>query len=133
MTKSNNDLGLLILRITIGFLMLLHGIAKLKGVSFIGGMLQESGLPSFLAYGVYITEIVAPILLIIGYRTRLAALAFAFGALFAILLAHSADIFSLSKYGGWEVELLGLYLFGAIALFFTGGGKFALSSNNKWD
>ncbi len=133
MTKSNNDLGLLILRITIGFLMLLHGIAKLKGVSFIEGMLDGKGLPSFLAYGVYITEIVAPILLIVGFRTKLAALVFAFGALIAMLLAHPTDIFSLSKYGGWEVELLGLYLFGAIALFFTGGGKYALSSKNKWD
>ncbi len=133
MTRRNNNLGLLLLRIAIGLLMLLHGIAKFKGVSFIENMLLEKGLPSFLAYGVYITEIIAPILIIIGYRTRLASLLFAFGALFAMILAHASDIFSLSQHGGWRVELLGLYLFGAVTLFFTGAGEYAISSKNTWD
>lgn len=131
--NKNTDLGLLILRIAIGALMLLHGIAKLKGVSFIEGMLESKGLPAFLAYGVYITEIVAPLLIVIGFRTRLAAAVFAFGALFALFLVHSGDIFTLNQHGGWGVELLGLYLFGAVALFFTGGGKISVSSSNKWD
>lgn len=131
--NKNTDLGLLILRIAIGVLMLLHGIAKLKGVSFIEGMLEGKGLPSFMAYGVYITEIIMPILIIIGFRTRLASAGFAFGVLFAIFLVHSGDIFTLTQYGGWGIELLGLYLFGAIALFFTGGGKLAMSTKNKWD
>ncbi len=131
--NKNQNLGLLILRISLGAMMLLHGISKLKGLSFIESMLSSNGLPEFLAYGVYITEIVVPILLIIGYRTRIAAAIFAFGALFAIFLVHSKDIFTLTPHGGWGVELLGLYLFGAIALFFTGGGKMAASSSNKWD
>lgn len=131
--NKNNDLGVLILRISIGVLMLLHGIAKLKGVSFIEGMLSAKGLPAFLAYGVYVTEIIAPLLLIIGYRTRLAAAVFAFGAVFALLLVHSAEIFTINQHGGWGVELLGLYLFGAIALFYTGGGKYAASTTHKWD
>ena len=37
------------------------------------------------------------------------------------------------KYVGWGVELLGLYLFGSAALFFTGGGKYAFSSSSRWD
>ncbi|RKY97147.1 MAG: DoxX family protein [Ignavibacteriae bacterium] len=131
--KINIDAGLLILRVTIGLLMLLHGIAKLSGVSGIEGMLTFNGLPAFLAYGVFITEIIAPIVLIIGYRTRLAAIVFALGTLAAMFLAHSAEIFTLSKYGGWAVDLLGLYFFGALVLLFTGGGKFALSKSDKWD
>ncbi|WP_324027053.1 DoxX family protein [Maribacter sp. BPC-D8] len=133
MKTKNNDLGLLILRISIGFLMLLHGIAKFKGISFIEGMLAEKGLPTFIAYGIFITEVIAPLLIIIGYRTRIAALVYAFGALMAVLIAHSGDIFSLNQYGGWAVELLGLYLFGSITLFFTGGGKIAVSNTNEWD
>ncbi len=131
--NKNIDLGLLILRIAVGVLMLLHGIAKLKGVSFIEGMLDRNGLPAFLAYGVYVTEIVAPLLIIIGFRTRLASAAYAFGALSAVFLVHSGDIFTLNEHGGWGIELLGLYLLGAIALFFTGSGKIAFSSSNKWD
>jgi putative oxidoreductase len=131
--NKNTDLGLLILRISVGALMLFHGIAKLSGVSFIEGMLEGKGLPSFLAYGVYITEIVAPILILIGYRTRLASLAFIFGLLFATALVHSADIFSLNQNGGWELELIGLFLLGALSLFFTGSGKYAASTTNNWD
>jgi putative oxidoreductase len=41
-------------------------------------MLSEKDSP-FLAYGVYITEIVAPLLIVVGYRTRLAAAVFIFG------------------------------------------------------
>ncbi len=131
--KKNTDLGLFILRIAVGLLMLLHGIAKLKGLDFIETLLTNNGLPAFMKYGVYITEIVAPILIIIGFRTRLAAAVFAFGALFAMLLAHAGEIFTINQYGGWGVELIGLYFLGSLALFFTGGGKWGLSSSNDWD
>lgn len=131
--KRNVDLGLLTLRIAIGLLMLFHGIAKLKGVSFIEGLLTSKGLPAFMAYGVYITEIIAPLFLIIGYRTRLASVIYILGVLTAIFLVHSADIFTLNQHGGWGIELLGLYLFGALALIFTGGGKYALSKSSSWD
>jgi putative oxidoreductase len=131
--NKNTDLGLLILRISVGALMLFHGIAKLGGVSFIEGMLSEKGLPSFLAYGVYITEIIAPLLILVGYRTRLASVAYVFGLLFTIALVHSGDLFSLNQNGGWQLELIGLYLLGALSLYFLGGGKFAVSTTNKWD
>ena len=132
--RKNQDLGLLIFRLTLGGLMLLHGIAKIiHGVGGIEGMLSSKGLPTFFAYGVYIGEVIVPILLIIGFRTRIAAVVFAFNMFVAMLLAHSGDIFSLSKHGGWAVELIGLFLFGAIALFFTGGGKYAWSSTHNWD
>jgi putative oxidoreductase len=50
--------------------MLLHGIAKIGQTTFIEGMLADQGLPTIMAYGVYLTEIVAPILILIGLRTR---------------------------------------------------------------
>ncbi|MEL1254549.1 DoxX family protein [Flavobacterium sp. DGU38] len=132
--RKNNDFGLLILRITIGLLMLLHGLAKFGGgLEFISGMLVEKGLPGFFAYGVLVGEILAPIAILIGFRTRLAALIFAFNCLVAVLMAHSADIFKLSEHGGWALELLGLYFFTALALFFTGGGKLAVSKSSSWD
>lgn len=131
---KNNDLGLLIIRVSFGLLMLLHGIAKLlHGVDFLGGMFQSIGLPSFFAYTVYVGEVIAPLLLIVGFRTKLAAIAFAFTMVVAVLMAHAADVFSLTQTGGWAVELQALYFFGALALFFTGGGKLAVSSVSKWD
>lgn len=132
--EKNNDLGLLIIRLSIGILMLLHGIAKLShGVGFIEQTVVDSGLPSFIAYGVYVGEIIAPLFIIVGYGTRIASAIFAFNMIVAVALAHAGDIFSLSQTGGWTIELQALYFFAALALVFTGGGKYSLSTKNSWD
>lgn len=132
--EKNTDTALLIVRLSIGLLMLLHGIAKVThGISFIEGMVTNAGLPAVFAYGVYIGEIVAPLFIIAGFRTRAASLVFVGNCVVAIALAHSGDIFSLTKHGGWAIELLGLYMFGALALMFSGGGKYAASSKHILD
>lgn len=132
--ERNTDLGLLIVRLSVGILMLLHGISKLQhGIGGIEGLTEAAGLPSFVAYGVYVGEVIVPIFIILGLGTRLAAAIFAFNCFTAAMLAHMGDIFTLNATGGWAVELLGLYFFGALALVFTGGGKYALSRKNIWD
>lgn len=132
--EKNIDLGLLILRISIAGLMLLHGISKLlHGAGFIEQVVVGAGLPSFIAYGVYLGEVIAPLFILFGYGTRVASIIFAGNCLVAALLVHSQDIFSLNEQGGWSVELLGLFFFGAIALIFTGGGKYAVSNRHIWD
>lgn len=132
-SKRNVNVGLFIVRVSLGVFMLFHGVAKLiTGVEGIAGMVENYG-PTFLAYGVYIGEIIAPIFLILGFRTRLAGMVYVVTMFVAILIAHSGDITSLTKAGGWAVELPALYLFGGLALFFTGGGKLAISNQNKWD
>ncbi len=131
---QNKETGLLILRISIGLLILFHGIANMSSnYSFIKTLLSGIGIPEFIAYGVFIGEIVAPILIIIGFRARLASLVLAFNMLIAILMAHASDLFSLNQFGGWSLELQGLYLFGALSLFFLGAGKYAASSTSIWD
>lgn len=131
--KTNIDLGLLLSRITIAGLMLFHGVAKLSNLNGIKSMLGKAGLPEAMAYGVYITELIAPLLILIGFRTRLASLAFFFGMIAALLLAHSENMFALSKSGGLEIELILLYALGGLVFFFTGAGKYAISSSNTWD
>ncbi|HEX7866653.1 MAG TPA: DoxX family protein [Variovorax sp.] len=128
MVKSD-DTGKFILRVSLGVLILLHGIAKLQGgVGFISGMLAQHGLPGALAYLVYIGEVVAPVLLIIGLYTRPAAWIVAINMLVAFALVHMKDLTSLGKQGGWALELQGMFLFAALALAFMGGGRFALST-----
>lgn len=132
--ERRQDIGLLILRLSIGGLMLLHGIAKLQhGIAPIEGMVAQASLPYFFAYGVYVGEVLMPILILLGIATRAASGIFAFNCLVAAFLAHSGDIFTIGATGGWGVELLGLYFFGALALIFTGGGKYALSKKYIWD
>jgi len=134
MKNAKQNIGLLILRLTIGGLMLFHGYDKLiHGIDGIVNLVNATGLPEFLAYTVYLGELIAPLFLIAGYRTRLASLFIVATMVVAILLAHSNDIFKLGEFGNWALELNGLYLFGSLSIFFLGGGKIALSSSNKWD
>ena len=131
---KNKDKGLLLQRLSIGVLILFHGIANLtSNYLFIKSLLNGIGIPEFVAYSVFIGEIIAPILIIIGWRAKLASLVLAINMLFAILLAHTSDIFTLNQFGGLGIELQGLYLFGSIVIFLLGAGEYAVSNTSKWD
>jgi putative oxidoreductase len=122
------DAGKLILRLTVGVLMLLHGVAKVSGgVGGIGGMLQSAGLPAALAYGAYVGEVLAPLLVIVGFYARIGALIMVVNMLFAIGLAHMKDIFLLTKTGGWAIELQAFFLFTALAVALIGPGRYAIN------
>jgi putative oxidoreductase len=126
--SSHQDSGKLVLRVTLGVLILLHGIAKIThGVGGIEGLLAAKGLPSFLAYGAYVGEVIAPLMLIVGFQTRLAAILVAVNMLFAIGLAHAAEVFALNpQSGGWAIELQGMFLFAAVAVALLGAGRYSL-------
>lgn len=131
-----DDLGKLLIRLSIGGMMLLHGIAKVRGgVGGIQGLLQAKGLPGFMAYGSYLGEFVAPILILLGLLTRPAGVVLAFTMVTAIGLAHAGDITTLDpQTGGWVIELPMLYLVGGLALVFLGAGKYSVSrGRGAWD
>jgi putative oxidoreductase len=124
----SDDIGKLVLRLTLGILMLLHGIAKLRyGVGGIENMVVSQGLPAFLAYGVFVGEVVAPLLVIAGFYARIGGLIITFNMGVAIALAHSAQLMSISKNGGWELELQGFFLFTGLVVALIGPGKFAIN------
>lgn len=124
---TNDDLAKLILRCAIGFLMIFHGVAKLQhGVDPMMGMLEGKGLPSFIAYGVYIGEVIAPIMLIIGYKVRLAAIIIIATMITAIWLVFADKIFTLTKMGGLTTELSMFYILTSLAVFFLGAGKYSI-------
>lgn len=134
MKNAQQNIGLLILRLSIGGLMLFHGYHKItSGIDGIVTMVSEAGLPGFLAYAVFLGELIAPLFMIVGYRTKLAALFIAITMVVAIFLGHPDEFFKLGDYGNWALEINGLYLFGSLSISLLGGGKFALSSSSKWD
>jgi putative oxidoreductase len=123
-----NDLGKLVLRLTLGILMLMHGIAKISGgIGGIEKMVQGSGMPGFFAYGVYLGEVLAPILLILGLYARIGGAVIVVNMLFAILLAHRADVFLIGPAGGWALELQGFFLFTALAVVLMGPGRYSIN------
>ncbi|RLM48632.1 DoxX family protein, partial [Halobellus sp. Atlit-31R] len=104
------------------------------GVGFIEGMLQKAGLPAIFAYGVYVGEVLAPLLLLAGLFTRAAAAIVAINMVVALLLVHTSQFFTLSDTGGWALELQGIYLGSAIALIFLGAGCYSLGGlAGRWN
>ncbi len=121
---TGSDFGKLILRFMIGGLMLFHGIAKINGgISFIVSKVTQDGFPEFLAYGVYIGEVIAPILIILGLKTRFASFIIMVTMIFAIYLVHANDLLEVTKTGAWAIELQMMYLLSALSLMFLGAGK----------
>lgn len=121
------DLGKLILRLTVGVLMLFHGAAKLLyGIDPIQDLVVSAGLPAAVAYGVYLGEVIAPLMVALGLYTRLGAVLIAINMVFAVLLAHTGDFLTLSGHGGWRLELQGFFFFGALAVALLGSGRYAL-------
>lgn len=128
MKTPNVDVARLILRITIGGLLLFHGIKKLiDGHDFIRMVLAEKGLPEFLWVGVPIAEVLAPLLIIFGIFTRSSAALIAFTMVMTIYLAYGGAGFELNQYGAFKVELNLFFFMTSVVLFFLGSGKFSLS------
>ncbi|MBB5321807.1 DoxX family membrane protein [Marinobacter oulmenensis] len=126
---DNADLGKLLIRLTLGGLLLFHGVAKiLNGVGFIESLLVSHNLPAVLAWGVYIGEVLAPLMVILGYQTRIGALLIALNMIVAIVLAHTHELLALNSHGGLALELQLFFLLNAIALVFLGPGKYKLKN-----
>lgn len=103
--------AMVLLRVTLALLMLFHGWAKItKGVGGIESMLVKSGLPGWIAYGVYVGEVIAPLLMLVGLWVVPAALVMAVSMLFALFLVHMGHFLSLSSSGGWALELQAFFL-----------------------
>lgn len=132
---SQEDLGKLILRVSLAILILLHGIAKISnGVGGIQGMLSNMGLPGAIAYLVYVGEVLAPIMILAGIWTRLGAFIIAVNMVVAVWLVHMGELFQLTKTGGWALELQGMFLFSAVALMFLGAGGYSMGGRQgRWN
>lgn len=123
-----NDVGRLLLRFTIGGLMLIHGVNKLLyGTEGVTNILERAGIPPFFSFGVFLGEVIGPIMMILGWKARIGAFLVAIDMLIAVLLVHAAQLDELNPSGGWMVELNMLYLMGAIVVIFLGSGKYSVT------
>jgi len=133
--STSNDLGKLILRTVLAVLLLFHGISKVVGgVGFISGLVAKAGLPPAIGYLVYVGEVVAPLLMLFGIWTRLAALIVAGNMLVAVGLVHMNELFTMTKTGGWALELQAFYLFTALAVLLLGAGRYSIGgAGGRWN
>lgn len=126
--ERKDDIGKLLLRVTIGGLMLIHGFNKLiMGTDQIEGIVTSIGLPAFFSFGVILGEVIGPLMVIMGYKVRIGAALIAFDMLIAVLLVHSSDFLKVNEMGGWMLELNALYFLGAVAILLLGSGRFGIT------
>jgi putative oxidoreductase len=126
---QSDALGKLTLRLTLGILMLFHGVHKIlhpSSLDFIGKQLASINLPQALAYGAYLGEVIAPLMIILGVFSRFGALLVLGNMIFAIVLAHRSELFTLTDHGGYALELQIFFLLTGLAVFFLGSGRFAI-------
>lgn len=122
------DLGKLVLRLALGLLILLHGIAKLRGgLDPIVGMLQAHGLPGVFAYGALVGEVLAPLMVLAGFYARIGGALIAINMLVAFALAHLGQLGQLNEQGGWALELQGMFLAAAVAITLFGPGRYSVN------
>lgn len=123
MTKNFKDLALAILRISFSSMMLVHGIPKIERlfsspIEF-GDPIGVG--PTLSLILTLIGEVVAPIFIIVGFKTKLAAIPAAITMFVAAFVVHLNDDF-----GTKEKALL--YLVGFVVIFLAGPGKYAIDN-----
>ncbi len=126
---TNADAGLLVLRVALAVVLVFHGVGKLQhGIGWMKEPLGRVGLPLAAGYGAYLAELLAPVLLVAGAWTRLAALIIVGDMVMALLTVMGPQILAVKQAGGgWGVEIEAMILFTALALFFAGGGKYGVN------
>ncbi|TYA57331.1 DoxX family protein [Formosa maritima] len=123
MTKNFTDLALAILRISISGMMLAHGIPKIERL-FTSPIEFGDPIgvgPTLSLILTLIGEVVAPIFIIIGFKTKIAAIPVAITMFVAAFIVHMQDDF-----GTKEKALL--YLVGFVVIFLAGPGKYAIDN-----
>ena len=132
---TQNDTAGLIMRLTLGGVMLPHGLQKVFGL-FGGAGLQATmhtftaklGLPAPVAVLVILAESAGALGLIVGFCTRLCALGIALVMGGAVFFVHARYGFFMNWTGngageGFEYHLLAIGL--ALALVIHGAGKWS--------
>ena len=118
------DFGLLVLRLSLGFsMLLLHGRGKLQGFSEMASKFPSVlGLPSNASLGLAVfAEVLCSGLLIAGFLTRFAALMLAVTMGVAFFIVHGMILV-----GEKNGELAMIYLAGYLTLLLAGAGKYSV-------
>lgn len=120
--KKNIDIGLLVLRIGMSVLMLTHGFPKLMklvggNLAVVGDPIGVGGLVSTIL--VILGEVIAPVLILIGLKSRFAAIISATTMGVAAFIVHNGDLLA-------QKEKALLFLTGFLAIALMGAGKFSV-------
>ncbi|MDA9552235.1 DoxX family protein [Flavobacteriaceae bacterium] len=124
MFKTNKDLGLLILRVGVSLCMLTHGYGKLQRLindpTDFGDPIGLGATISLLL--VVLGEFIAPLFVIVGYKTKIATLFPLITMLVAAFVVHASDPFG-------KKEMAVLYAICFLVIAISGAGKISLDKH----
>lgn len=125
MKKNFTDLALLLLRVGFGGFMLTHGIPKISMLSDPSQFGNPIGIGTTASLILcLIGEVVAPVLLIIGFKTKWAAIPAAITMMVAAFIVHAKDDLATKEHAL-------LFLIAFVAIFLTGAGKYSIDAMKK--
>ena len=134
--QTDDDVGRLIVRLTLGLVMFPHGAQKLLGWFGGHGFLEtlqfftsQLGLPAVVVFLVVLAEFFGSLALITGFLGRLGAFGILCVMLGAIFLVHLPNGFFMNWYGtqkgeGIEYHILAIGM--ALAILVKGSGAFSI-------
>ena len=128
MNSNRIDIAALVLRTTLGLVLVAHGLQKFLVFTLPGtaGFFASVGFPGWAAYIVAPLELVAGLALIAGWRATLAALA-TLPVLLGATAVHAGNGWAFtSAHGGWEFPAVLVLLAAGVALL--GEGAFSVRS-----
>jgi putative oxidoreductase len=126
---TNSDVGLLIVRMALGGIIFFHGFHKIThGIADQVQILASNGIPGFFMYFVYVSEVLAPVLIVLGILTRISSLTIIV-TMIVVFYALPFPI-GLDEHGAMNIESQLYFLLLPVALFFTGPGRYRLRKND---
>jgi putative oxidoreductase len=121
----SNNIVLLVARILLSFMFIMAGATKFGSISGTAGYIGSVGLPAptLLAWLSGVWEVVAGVALLVGYQTRIAALALALFCILTAVFFHTnfADQMQMTIFMK-NITLVG----GFLALFAAGPGSISV-------
>lgn len=120
-----NDAALLLGRILLALLFIVAGLGKLGNVEGFTAYMVSGGVPAFMAWPVIALEVLGGLALLVGFKTRWAALALGgFSALAAVLYHFDpADQMQMTQF----LKNLGL-AGGYLVVALSGAGRFSVDA-----
>ncbi len=118
--------GLFVLRVALGVMFIAHALLKYVVFTMPGfaGFLGSIGMPAFLAWPIFLAELLGGIALVLGLYARLVSVAL-LPVLLGALWVHAGNgwLFTAAN-GGWEYPAF--LVVGALTHILAGDGAFAI-------
>jgi putative oxidoreductase len=125
---TNSDFGALVLRVTLGSVIFLHGFHKvMHGLGDATQNLMDGGIPGQFMFFVYISEVLAPVLIVLGILTRLSSISIVITMIIVFYVLPFP--ITLDEHGALTIESQLFFMFLPIAIFFIGPGRYRLYKN----